>query len=107
MTQSSEQWASGPGSAPLRPTWQGRRQHRFYRPTLPSHPASHALLSLSSNQTLLQAGLVAFKLYPAGATTNSDSGVTDFTKCLPTLRAMAEVGACVCAGVCTLLSACI
>ena len=34
---------------------------------------------------------MAFKLYPAGATTNSDSGVTDFTKCLPTLRAMAEV----------------
>lgn len=35
--------------------------------------------------------MVAFKLYPAGATTNSDSGVTDITKCLPTLRAMAEV----------------
>ena len=41
---------------------------------------------------LLQAGVVAFKLYPAGATTNSDSGVTDWKKCLPTLRAMAEVG---------------
>jgi len=40
----------------------------------------------------LQAGVVAFKLYPAGATTNSDSGVTDFNKCLPTLTAMAEVG---------------
>ena len=39
----------------------------------------------------VQAGVVAFKLYPAGATTNSDSGVTDFNKCLPTLRAMAEV----------------
>lgn len=39
----------------------------------------------------LQAGVVAFKLYPAGATTNSDSGVTDIGKCLPTLRAMAEV----------------
>lgn len=38
-----------------------------------------------------QAGVVAFKLYPAGATTNSDSGVTDIGKCLPTLRAMAEV----------------
>lgn len=41
----------------------------------------------------LQAGVVAFKLYPAGATTNSDSGVTDWRKCLPTLKAMAEVGA--------------
>ncbi|EFN53128.1 hypothetical protein CHLNCDRAFT_137490 [Chlorella variabilis] len=39
-----------------------------------------------------EAGVVAFKLYPAGATTNSDSGVTDFRKCLPTLRAMAEAG---------------
>lgn len=38
-----------------------------------------------------QAGVVAFKLYPAGATTNSDSGVTDIGKCLPTLRSMAEV----------------
>lgn len=34
---------------------------------------------------------MAFKLYPAGATTNSDSGVTDIGKCLPTLRSMAEV----------------
>lgn len=39
-----------------------------------------------------EAGVVAFKLYPAGATTNSDSGVTDISKCLPTLKAMAEVG---------------
>lgn len=39
-----------------------------------------------------EAGVVAFKLYPAGATTNSDSGVTDFRKCLPTLKAMAEAG---------------
>ncbi|PRW45391.1 dihydroorotase [Chlorella sorokiniana] len=39
-----------------------------------------------------EAGVVAFKLYPAGATTNSDSGVTDIGKCLPTLRAMAEAG---------------
>lgn len=38
------------------------------------------------------AGIRAFKLYPAGATTNSDSGVTDVAKCLPTLQAMAEVG---------------
>eukprot|EP00887_Chlorella_sp_A99_P001135 scaffold14.g1135.t1 len=39
-----------------------------------------------------EAGMVAFKLYPAGATTNSDSGVTDVAKCLPALRAMAEAG---------------
>jgi dihydroorotase len=34
----------------------------------------------------------ALKLYPAGATTNSDAGVTDLTKCYPTLEAMQEVG---------------
>ena len=39
------------------------------------------------------AGVVAFKLYPAGATTNSDSGVTDIGLCLPTLRAIAQAGA--------------
>lgn len=37
------------------------------------------------------AGVVAFKLYPAGATTNSDSGVTSTDKCLDVLRAMAKV----------------
>ena len=34
----------------------------------------------------------ALKLYPAGATTNSDAGVTDLTKCYGTLEAMQEVG---------------
>ncbi|MEH6460081.1 dihydroorotase [Chitinimonas sp. JJ19] len=34
----------------------------------------------------------ALKLYPAGATTNSDAGVTDVNKVLPTLAAMAELG---------------
>ena len=34
------------------------------------------------------AGIVAFKLYPAGATTNSDSGVTDLFKLLPVLQDM-------------------
>lgn len=33
----------------------------------------------------------AVKLYPAGATTNSQDGVTDlFGKCLPALQEMAE-----------------
>ncbi|HFC8542222.1 dihydroorotase [Neisseria weaveri] len=35
------------------------------------------------------AGIVAFKLYPAGATTNSDSGVTDLFKLIPVLEEMA------------------
>lgn len=34
----------------------------------------------------------AVKLYPAGATTNSDAGVTDLTKCYKTLAVMQEVG---------------
>ena len=38
-------------------------------------------------------GIVAYKLYPAGATTNSSSGVTNFQKVIPTLKAMAEVSA--------------
>lgn len=38
-------------------------------------------------------GLVrAVKLYPAGATTNSDSGVRDFDKVMPFLETMAELG---------------
>ena len=36
-------------------------------------------------------GIVAYKLYPAGATTNSSSGVTNFQAVIPTLRAMADV----------------
>ena len=38
------------------------------------------------------AGVVAFKLYPAGATTNSDSGVTDLFKLIPVLEEMATQG---------------
>lgn len=34
----------------------------------------------------------ALKLYPAGATTNSDAGVTDIAKCAKTLEKMAELG---------------
>lgn len=34
----------------------------------------------------------AVKLYPAGATTNSDAGVTALSKCYPTLEVMQEVG---------------
>ncbi|QTD46024.1 dihydroorotase [Ottowia testudinis] len=38
------------------------------------------------------AGIVALKLYPAGATTNSDAGVTDIRKTYPTLEAMQRAG---------------
>ncbi|MGN6703049.1 MAG: amidohydrolase family protein, partial [Burkholderiaceae bacterium] len=40
-----------------------------------------------------QSGFVhAVKLYPAGATTNSDAGVTDLKKCTAALEAMQEAG---------------
>nr|WP_097928337.1 dihydroorotase [Monaibacterium marinum] len=40
-----------------------------------------------------QSGLItAVKLYPAGATTNSDSGVRDIDKVMPVLERMAEIG---------------
>jgi dihydroorotase len=38
------------------------------------------------------AGVVAVKLYPAGATTNSDAGVTDLRKTYATLEAMQRAG---------------
>jgi dihydroorotase len=38
------------------------------------------------------AGVVAVKLYPAGATTNSDAGVTDIRKTYATLEAMQRAG---------------
>ena len=39
-----------------------------------------------------EAGVVALKLYPAGATTNSDAGVTDLRLTYPTLEAMQRAG---------------
>lgn len=40
----------------------------------------------------LVAGVVAAKLYPAGATTNSDAAVTDISNIYPALETMAEIG---------------
>lgn len=40
--------------------------------------------------------VLAFKLYPAGATTNSDSGVTDIRRCDAALEAMQESGVVLC-----------
>jgi dihydroorotase len=39
-----------------------------------------------------EAGIVAVKLYPAGATTHSDAGVTDMRKTYPTLEALQREG---------------
>jgi dihydroorotase len=43
-------------------------------------------------QRACDAGVVAAKLYPAGATTNSDAGVTDLRKTYKTLEAMQRAG---------------
>ena len=37
-------------------------------------------------------GIIGFKLYPAGATTNSDAGVTDLKKCHAVLEKMERLG---------------
>ena len=39
-----------------------------------------------------EAGVLALKLYPSGATTNSDAGVTDIRKTYPVLEAMQRAG---------------
>ena len=49
-------------------------------------------LPASEIQRAKDAGVVALKLYPAGATTNSDAGVTDLHKTYKTLEAMQRAG---------------
>jgi dihydroorotase len=39
-----------------------------------------------------EGGILGFKLYPAGATTNSDDGVSDIRRCYQTLEVMQAVG---------------
>lgn len=76
-----------------------------YRERIKSHiPAGHEFeplmtLYLTEDTKIedvkagAQSGLIkALKLYPAGATTNSDSGVTDFENVIPVLECMAEIG---------------
>ncbi len=44
-------------------------------------------------KTAIDSGIIsAVKLYPAGATTNSDAGVTDIKKCYQTLEMMQKLG---------------
>ena len=49
-------------------------------------------LAVDEIQRAKAAGVVALKLYPAGATTNSDAGVTDIRKIYPVLDAMQRAG---------------
>ena len=67
---------------------------------LPAGAAFEPLMTLYLTDTLAPdeirrakaAGVVAVKLYPAGATTHSDAGVTDLRKTYPTLEAMQREG---------------
>jgi len=67
---------------------------------LPTGSAFEPLMTLYLTDTLppaeiaaaKAAGLPAAKLYPAGATTNSDAGVTDVRRIYPTLEAMQKQG---------------
>ncbi|NYT52663.1 MAG: dihydroorotase [Candidatus Vesicomyosocius endoextente] len=43
-------------------------------------------------QEAIDNNIIAVKFYPAGATTNSDSGVTNITKLYPTLESMQKLG---------------
>jgi len=70
------------------------------RAALPEGASFEPLMTLYLTDTLppdeiaraRDAGVVAVKLYPAGATTNSDAGVTDLRKTFPTLEAMQRLG---------------
>lgn len=67
---------------------------------LPGGPAFEPLMTLyltdhtppAEIERAAAAGVVALKLYPAGATTNSDSGVTDVRHVHATLEAMQRAG---------------
>lgn len=89
----------------LKPPVISTRQAAAYRQrilsTLPAESTFQPLMTLYLTDQLPPAeireaaasGIVhAVKLYPAGATTNSDSGVTDLEKTYPTLEAMADSG---------------
>jgi dihydroorotase len=70
------------------------------RAALPAGADFQPLMTLYLTDTLppdeiwraAAAGVVAVKLYPAGATTNSDAGVTDLRRTYPTLAAMQRAG---------------
>ena len=58
-----------------------------FQPLMTLYLTDHATPALV--QEAKAAGIVAFKLYPAGAPPNSDSGVTDLFKLLPVLEEIA------------------
>src|SRR5262249_42819019 len=87
-------------SPPLTPTAPGWASRARIRPAVPAGVSFEPLMTLYLTDNLpadeiaraKAAGVVALKLYPAGATTNSDAGVTDLRKTYKTLEAMQREG---------------
>lgn len=65
-------------------------------PKSPFEPLMALYLTDRTDRNLVmeakKAGIIGFKLYPLGATTNSEFGVSDLLSLMPTLEAMREVG---------------
>jgi dihydroorotase len=86
---------------PITTVAQAQAYYQRIKAALPPHLIFEPLMTLylTDNTSPLEieaaakSGVVkAVKYYPAGATTNSDSGVTDLAKCAAVLAAMQEVG---------------
>ncbi|WP_205843258.1 amidohydrolase family protein, partial [Klebsiella pneumoniae] len=86
---------------PVTTTAQARAYRERILAALPAGTQFEPLMTLyltdnTSPEVIREARASGFihgvKLYPAGATTNSDAGVTDLRRCAKTLEAMQEVG---------------
>ena len=105
LPHSARQFARAIVMPNLRPPVTTTEQARAYRQrilaALPAGSSFEPLMTLyltdntppDEIRRARESGFVhGVKLYPAGATTNSDAGVTDLAKCGRTLEAMQEVG---------------
>ena len=61
-----------------------------FKPLMTIYLTDH--ITLEDIRLAKKAGVIATKLYPANATTNSALGVTDIKRLKPALEMMAEVG---------------
>ena len=86
---------------PITTTQQASDYQRRIKAALPDGSMFEPLMTLYLTDTssaseirrARESGVVhAVKLYPAGATTNSESGVTDLRRCAPALEEMQRVG---------------
>lgn len=66
------------------------QENKTFEPLMTFYLTDH--ISLQEIKRAKEAGIVACKLYPAGATTNSDWGVTQIKNSYPALELMQELG---------------